>query len=509
MLEKLFKLKQNNTTATIEVIAGFTTFFTMAYIIFVNPSYLSGSAAGYETGLSVEGATVATCLAAAIGTLLIGLMSNYPFAQAPGMGLNSFFLFTMIMGVGLTWKSSFALIFLAGIAFILITASGLRRKIMIAIPQSMKFAITAGIGAFIAMLGLKSAGIASFSTDGVFLGALTDPAVLLALGCLVLMIILMAAKVKGAILIGIVVTTIVALFVPNAAGTGTVASVGAALAADSIIALVAFIALVVSVILLATSKKKFFGYLAGLFALVLAGVIIYMLVSGESKLMLDGAFFGGDWGSAFSGMFQGETIASGIITFIALLITLTMIDMFDTMGTLIGTAEKAGYLDENGDLPRIDRALYADAIATSVGALLGTSTVTTYVESVSGVNVGGRTGLTSVVVAGLFIAALVFTPIAGVVPSCATAPALVVVGILMMGSVKKIEWDDFSEAAPAFMTIIIMAFTSSITDGIGFGFITYCIAKIASKQAKKVSGLMYGIAIVFVIYYILKATVLG
>lgn len=508
MLEKFFKLSQNKTTVTTEVIAGFTTFFTMAYIIFVNPSYLSGSVVGIETGLPFNGAMVATCLSAAIGTLLIGLMSNYPFAQAPGMGLNAFFLFTMVLGVGLTWQSSMAIIFIAGILFILITASGLRKKIFTAVPKSLKYAITAGIGLFIASLGIKNSGIISVSESGLFLGSFSNPTVLLALGCLFLMIILMAAKVKGSVLIGILVTSIIATFVPNAEGTGTISQFPTNLSWDATVAIVCYVIMIAAVIILGITQMKSFVMVAIAAAVGLVAMLVVMLFSGQSDISLAGVAFQLDFG----GMFGGENVASvatGIITFLTLLISLTMIDMFDTMGMLIGTGEKAGFLDKDGNLPRMDQALYADAIATSTGALLGTSTVTTYAESVAGVNVGGRTGLTSVVVAGLFIASLVFTPIAGMIPAAATSPALIVVGVLMMGAVRKIDWDDFTEAAPAFITILVMPFATSITDGIGMGFITYCVCKIVSGNAKKVSGLMYGLAGIFILYYVLKATVLG
>lgn len=505
MFEKWFKLKDNNTNVTTEVVAGFTTFFTMAYIVFVNPAYLSGSIIGVDTGLSFSTVMVATCIAAALGCVLIGILSNYPFAQAPGMGLNAFFLFTMVLGAGLTWQSSFALIFVAGILFIIITATNLRVAILKAIPNNLRYAITAGIGAFIAMLGFSNGGIMNVSSSGMFLGDFAVPEVLVAVAGLIIMLVLMAAKVKGGILIGIVLTTIIALVVPNSAGTGTISTFPADLPVASRIALIFFLLLVTAVIILSITRKKIFGILSAVFGVGLLGMITYLLCSGNEFVNYNDFAFGGDIGGAFSGMFNGYGGgAAGIFSFVIMLFALTMIDMFDTMGTLIGTASKAGFLDKDGNLPRINRALYADAIATSAGAVLGTSTVTTYVESVAGVNAGGRTGLTSFVVGGLFIAALALTPVAGLVPAAATSPALIVVGILMMGAVKKIEWDEFPIAAASFMTIFAMPFFTSITDGIGLGFITYSLCMLVSGRGKEVSGLMYGLAVVFIVYYVLK-----
>jgi len=505
MLEKWFKLKENNTNFRTELVAGFTTFFTMAYIIFVNPNILA------QAGMPAGSVMVATCLAAALGTILIGLLSNYPFAQAPGMGLNAFFVYTMILGLGWEWQGALGAVFIAGIIFLIITFTGIRGKIVNAIPMSLKYAITAGIGLFIATIGLKGSttaagtpwGIVSVSDAGLFLGNLGSPEVILCLVGLLIIIILMALKVKGALLIGIIASTIIGLFIPNSDGTGMITSLSGVVSIYSILALAFFALLVLSVVLWVLSKKNAFKFLAGGSLVGVIAMLVILIVIGDSQMDFS-TFAALD----FTKMFPGGISATSIIGFITVLLALTMIDMFDTIGTLVGTSAKAGYLDKDGNLPKVNKALAADAIATSAGAVMGTSTVTTYIESVAGVNEGGRTGLTSMVVAVLFILALVFTPIAGIIPAAATYPALIIVGILMMSSVKKIEWDDFSEAAPAFFTILVMPLTTSITDGIAFGFVTYCICKLFKGEGKKVSALLYVLAVIFIAYFVLK-TIIG
>lgn len=498
-MEKFFKLTDNKTNFRTEVIAGFVTFFTMAYIIFVNPNILSGA------GMDHGSVTVATCLSAAIGTLLIGLMSNYPFAQAPGMGLNAFFVYTVCGAMAWEWEGALAAVFISGIIFVIITLSGARGKILNAVPRSLKYAIGAGIGLFIASLGLKNGSMLALSADGFFIGSLTNPMMLLAIIGLVITIILMVLKVKGAILIGIVLTTVVGLFMPNGEG-GTITSLaGVEVSPLALAGFIAFALMVLFVIIWGVTKKKGMGTIAGICLAATVVLLIANLATGESSISLDQTFMKMD----FSKMFVGPTLFVQVISFVTVVLAFLMIDMFDTMGTIIGTAEKAGYLDKDGNLPKANQAMMADAIATAAGAVLGTSTVTTFVESVSGVNEGGRTGLTSVVVAILFVLALLFAPIAGIIPSSATAPALIVVGILMMGPLMKIKWDDFTEAAPAFMTVLCMGFMSSITDGIAFGFITYAICKIFTKKAKEVGGIMWGIVIIFIVYYVMRAIVIG
>ncbi len=498
-MEKFFKLSDNKTNFRTEVIAGFTTFFTMAYIIFVNPGLLS------QAGMDFNSVTMATCISAAIGTLLIGLMSNYPFAQAPGMGLNAFFVFTVVFAMGWQWEGALAAVFISGVIFIIITLSGARGKILNAVPRDMKYAIGAGIGLFIASIGLKNGQMISVSESGFFIGSLTDPHMLLCIIGLVLTIILMLLKVKGGILIGIVVTAVIGMVMPDGQG-GTITNVsGLQLTPLAIGGFAAFALMLLFVIIWGVSKKKIAGILAGV---CLAGTIVLLIAnfaSGEATMSLAPTFMKMD----FAAMFVGPTIVVQVISFITVVLAFLMIDMFDTMGTIIGTAEKAGYLDKDGNLPRANKALMADAIATAAGAVLGTSTVTTYVESVSGVNEGGRTGLTSVVVCILFVLSMIFLPIAGIIPAAATAPALLVVGVLMMSPLKKINWDDFSIAAPAFLTILLMPLMTSITDGIAFGFIAYAICKVFTKRAKEVGGIMWGIVVLFIIYYIMRAAVIG
>lgn len=498
-MERFFKLKQNHTTVRTEVVGGFVTFFTMAYIIFVNPGMLSAS------GMEYGSVMVATCLAAAVGTLLIGLMSNYPFAQAPGMGLNAFFVYTVCGAMAWPWQGALAAVFLSGVIFIVITLSGARGKILNAVPREMKFAIGAGIGLFIASLGLKNGSMLSLSEDGFFIGSLTDPHMQLGIIGLIIMMILMVLKVKGAILIGIVLTTLIGLIYPDGNG-GTITSMaGVDVSAAAVMGFVAFACLVLSVILWSVSEKKLFGWLAAICVVVCVVAILWNIAAGDETISMSDTFLKLDFGD----MFVGPTVFVQVISFITVILAFLMIDMFDTMGTIIATAEKAGYLDKKGELPKANQAMMADALATSVGALFGTSTVTTFVESVSGVNEGSRTGLTSVVIAGLFILALLFAPIAGIIPGAATAPALVIVGILMTGPLARINWNDFTEAAPAFMTVLCMGFMSSITDGIAFGFITYAICYVCAGKGKQIGGIMWGIVVLFVIYYIMRAIVIG
>lgn len=498
-MESFFKLKQNHTTFRTEVVGGFVTFFTMAYIIFVNPGILSGS------GMDYNSVTVATCLAAAVGTLLIGLMSNYPFAQAPGMGLNAFFVYTVCGAMAWQWEGALAAVFISGAIFILITITGARGRILNAVPRSLKYAIGAGIGLFIASLGLKNGSMLSLSEDGFFIGSLTDPHMQLGIIGLLLMVILMVRRVKGAILIGIVLTTIIGLFYPDGNGGYISSLAGVDVSPVALCGFIAFCALVLMIIIWSVVRSRLVGILAGICFAACVVLLIANLAAGEATINMEPTFMKMDFGA----MFVGPTLFVQVISFITVILAFLMIDMFDTMGTIIATAEKAGYLDKQGNLPRANRALMADALATTVGAVFGTSTVTTFVESVSGVNEGARTGLSSVVVAILFILALLFAPIAGVVPSAATAPALVIVGILMMGPLMKINWTDFTEAAPAFMTILCMGFMSSITDGIAFGFITYAVCMVFSGRARSIGGIMWVIVILFVIYYIMRAIVIG
>lgn len=442
-MEKLFKLKQNNTTVRTELIAGLTTFFAMAYIIFVNPGMLS------MTGMDFNAVMIATCLSAAIGTFLTAFMANVPFAQAPGMGLNAFFTFSLCMGMGIPWETALTLVLISGVIFLAISISPLRTMIIASIPASLKHAISAGIGLFIALIGMLNVGIVVADGNLLDMGTITSGTALVALIGLLITGVLMAYKVKGAIFMGIIITTLIGFVFPNPA-TGTMVTT-----------------------LPASIEFHGIGALSATF------------------------------GKAFTTGFAGLG-AIGMLPIITALITLVICDMFDTVGTLIGTASNAGMLDKDGNLPRGDKALIADAIATCVGAVIGTSTVTTYVESSTGISEGGRTGLTAAVVGVLFVlAAFFFAPIAGIVPAAATAPALIIVGVLMLKGAADIHWGDFETALPCFLTIAMMPFTYSISDGIGFGFIFYTLIKLIRGKAKEVPALMYVLSALFLVMYLL------
>lgn len=447
-MEKFFKLKENNTNVQTEVIAGITTFITMAYIIFVNPQILGdikGVTADMQTSI-----VIATCLSAAIGTLIMALYAKIPFAQAPGMGLNAFFAYTVASIYG--YGGALAAVFISGLVFILVTVFGLREAIVKALPVNIKYAISAGIGLFIALIGLKNGGIiVANDATLISLRSFADPssletkaAILTLIGIIVIGI-LMRFRVKGAILIGILFSTIVAF------------PMGL------------------------TRWPEFTGFNISL---------------APTFLKMDfGALFNGD-GNMFSIIFSAITI----------IIAFTMVDMFDTIGTLIGTGEKAGMVNEKGEIPRMKKALMADAVATSVGACLGTSTVTTYVESGAGIAEGGRTGLTSLVTGILFIFAVIIAPWVGIVPGSATAPALVIVGVLMMSAIKKISFDEITEAIPAFLTVVMMPFTYSIATGIAAGIISFSILKLCSGKGKEVHPVMYVLALLFILRYVIMPT---
>lgn len=433
MFEKVFKLKEHNTTVRTEIIGGITTFFAMAYIIFVNPSYLS------QAGMDSNAVMVATCLGAAIGTLLTAFMANVPFAQAPGMGLNAFFTFTVCMGMGFTWQQALTIVLISGVLFLIIAVSPLRKMIINSIPACLKSAIGAGIGLFIALVGLLGSGIITANNNLVDLGNITAGAPLLTIIGLIITGVLLAWKVKGAIFIGIIVTTLIGIPM---------------------------------------------------------GVTPIPETLTMSSINIAPTFFQLDFGGLFS---------HALLPVITAIITFMIVDMFDTVGTLIGTAESAGMLDENGNLPKGDKALIADAIATCVGACLGTSTVTTFVESSTGISEGARTGLSSVVVAILFLLAILLAPIAGIIPSAATAPALIIVGVFMLKNAVKIDWSDFEVALPCFLTIAMMPFAYSISDGIGFGFISFTLIKMFRGKFKEIPILMYILSALFIAMYILSA----
>ncbi len=446
-MEQYFKLKENGTNVRTEVIAGITTFFTMAYFIFVNQGILA------DAGMDPTSVMIATCIAAAVGTALTGLLSNYPFAQAPGMGLNAFFAYTVCIGMGYSWKAALAAVFISGCIFIVITVTNLRTMIVNAIPMTLKRAIAAGIGLFIALIGMTNAGLLSNTTGTIIaLGDLSAPTAILTVVSLLFLIVLLLKKVKGALFIGIIATSVVGAIFQF--GLNTELGITAPNFDNMVFRLDGF-----------------------------------------------GAFVGG-FGELFT---FSEGVGAGIVSVLTVFISLTTVDMFDTVGTLVGTAEKAGFLDKDGKLPRADKAMLADAVATVTGAVFGTSTVTTYVESTAGVSEGGRTGLTSMVVAGLFLVSIVLFPLIGLVPTAATAPVLIIVGVMMVSSLKNIEWGDLEEAIPAFMTVVMMPFAYSIADGIGLGFIFWCVVKLVTGKGAKVSPIMYGVALLFVLRYVVLA----
>lgn len=449
---EFFKLKENNTTVKREVVAGITTFMTMAYILAVNPNILS------DAGMNRHGVFVATILASAFATIVMALYANYPFVLAPGMGMNAFFTYTIVIHMGYSWQFALAAVFTEGIIFILLTACNVREALFNAIPKCMKYSITAGIGLFIAFVGLKGAGIVvGDSSNLLAIGNMVSPQAVLAFVGIMITAILMKRNVKGAILYGIIITWVL--------GIG--------------------------------------AQLIGWYKVDIdAGV--YSLIpsfSGNESL------FGGLSEVAFKFPHMSEIFGSGksIINFIIIVFCFLFVDLFSTLGTLMGVATKAGYLDEKGELPGIKKIFFADAIGTTAGALLGTSTVTTFVESTAGVMEGGRTGLTALTAAVCFILSLFLSPIFMAIPSFATAPALVIVGVLMVDSILEIDFSDLTESLPAFLTMIMMPFTGDIAQGIIFGGISYVVLKVFTGKAKEVSIVMYILAALFVIKLIVSA----
>lgn len=435
MLERIFKLKENGTNARTEIMAGFVTFMTMAYIIFVNPGILK------DAGIDPSAATVATCLAAGLATLIMGFLSNYPFALAAGMGLNGFLVYSLVLTEKVPWQVAMGVVVLEGIIVTVLVLTNIREMIMSAIPMNLKRAIGVGIGLFIAFIGLKNAGfVVANPATMVTYGAFTRATLIAAVG-LILTAILMVARVRGSILIGIVATTVVAWL---------------------------------SDVLLGVPVDQALVHLPKLSAI--AQIPKAAQFSTMFRFDLGGVFKAGLYTAVFS-----------------FLIT----DFFDTMGTVVAVGGEAGQLDKNGRLPRLRSVLLADSIGAMIGGAFGCSSNTTYIESASGVAEGGRTGLTAVVVGLLFLLATFFYPLVGVVPAIATAPALILVGYLMMVVVKEIDWDKMDEAIPAFLTILTIPLTSSISRGIGFGFISYVCIKVANKKAREVHPLMYLVAVLF------------
>ncbi|CAM4102214.1 MULTISPECIES: NCS2 family permease [Vibrio] len=426
MLEKLFKLREHGTTVRTEIIAGITTFLTMAYIIFVNPTMLSA------TGMDHGAVFVATCLAAAIGCFVMGLYANYPIAQAPGMGLNAFFTYGVVLGMGYTWQVALAAVFMSGILFVLLSLCRIREWIINSIPMSLRTGISAGIGLFLAFIGLKNAGI-----------VVDNPATLVSLGDITGLHAILAA-------VGFFIT--IALVHRGTSGAVMIAI------------------LCVTVLGMIFGDVQYHGIMAPPPSLA------------PTFMQLD-----------FAGVFE--------VGMISVVFAFLFVDLFDTAGTLVGVATKANLIKEDGKLPRLNKALLADSTATSVGALLGTSNTTSYVESTAGVAAGGRTGLTAVTVGVLFLLALLFSPLASMIPTYATAGALFYVAILMLSGLVNIDWSDITEAAPVVVTCLLMPLTFSIAEGITLGFISYAAIKLLSGKGRDVSVSVWIMSAIFILKY--------
>ena len=467
-MEKIFKLKENGTNVSTEILAGLTTFFAMAYIIIVNPNVLS------QSGMEWGAVFLATIISSIVGTLVMGLVANVPYAQAPGMGLNAFFVYTVCFGLNFTWKQALSMVFLCGIINIIITVTKIRKYIIKAIPRSLQNAIGGGIGIFIAYIGLKNANIINFTNDTgaeVGIGAsihgsqivptissfnLSELGVILAIIGLVITIILLMLNVRGAIFIGIIIAALL----------------GIPLGLTNVGASISFV----------DACKA----LPSTFGVIFTKEGLISLFNDPSKLA---------------------------VVFVTIF-SFSLSDTFDTIGTFIGTGRRSGIFSEEdekemettvGFKSKMDKALFADAIATSIGAIVGTSNTTTYVESAAGIGAGGRTGLTSVVVAICFALSAFFAPFVSAIPSAATAPALIIVGIMMLSSFKEIDWTDLSEAIPAFFAGIFMALCYSISNGIATGFIFYCLIKVCKNKAKEVHPILWVVTCLFIINFILLA----
>ena len=455
-MDNLFKIRERGSTVRAEVMGGLTTFFAMAYIIFVNPSMLCADlGGGFYPAMPAEnmiGVAVATCLAAVIGSTLTAFLANAPFAQAPGMGLNAFFTYTVCLTMGFTWQQALTIVFLSGLVFLIIAISPVRPMIIAAVPPCLKLAIGAGIGLFITLIGLANSGLVNFNSGVPALGSLTG-ARLLCLAGLIVTILLMVLKVKGAIFLGIIATAVIGL-IPSLCG----------------------------------------WHIFGEFQTT--GDIYNILSIGEISKVA----FKFDFGGLF---------ANGVLPVVTAVLSFTLVDCFDTVGTLIGTAGAAGLLKEDGSMDGGDKALLGDAIATVAGSALGTSTTTTFVESAAGIAEGARTGLSALIVGGMFALSILITPIFGVLAQNSwfmygiTSPALIIVGALMVKSVGKIAWENLEEAIPCFLTIAMMPFAYSISEGIAFGFISYVIIKLVRGKAKEVPVLMYVITALFLAKYVL------
>ena len=441
-IEKCFKLKENKTTFKTELMAGLTTFMTMAYILVVNPSILS------TTGMDAGALLTATCIASALGTFFMAFFANYPFVLAPGMGLNAYFAFTICAQKGYSWHVALAAVFIEGIIFIILSAINVREAIFNAIPANMKKAVSVGIGMYIAFIGLQNAGVViNNASTCVSLGDVKTVPVALALIGTIITLVLVIRKVKGALLVGILITWILGIICQ------------------------------------------------------LAGVYVVDVEAGVYSLIPTGLISAPPSIAPIAGKLSFSGIS--IFDFIVVIFAFLFVDLFDTLGTLIGVSTKAGFLDKEGKLPRIKGALFADALATTVGAVLGTSTVTTFIESASGVSDGGRSGLTALTAGVLFLVALLFSPILTTIPSFATTPALVVVGLMMVENVRDIDFSDYTEGFPAFMTILMMVVCYSISEGLVFGVISYVLLKLFGGKKNELNPVIVIIAILFFLKLIL------
>lgn len=437
VLEKTFQLRERGTSVRTEVLAGATTFLTMAYIVLVNPLILG------TTGMPVAGVAAATCLAAGVGCLLMGFLANYPIALAPGMGLNAYFAFTVVGAMGVPWQTALGLVFISGVLFIVLTVAGVRQLIVSAIPRALFSAIAAGIGLFIAFIGLRGAGlVVGNPATLVTLGDVHAPATLLALLGLAILSVLLVLKVRGAIFIGIVATAVL-------------------------------------------------GWVLGLATWAPQPYSLDEMTGTALKLDIPAAL--GIGGHGFG------------LALLEILFVFLFVDLFDNVGTLVAVSKKAGLMRPDGSIPRLNRILFADAGATVVGSLAGTSTVVSYIESASGVSAGGRTGLTAVVTGLLFLATLFVAPWAQVIPAAATAPALILVGAMMMGPLTEIDWDDPVVAIPAFLTLVTIPLTFSIANGLAFGVIAYAVLKLASRRVAKADWLLFALAALFIARFVYMA----
>ena len=435
LIERMFKISEKDTTVRTEIIAGLTTFIALSYIMFVNPNILA------DAGVPKEAAIASTIWIAALASLVMGVFANYPVALAPGMGLNAFFAYYVCGVLGLHWTVALGAVFFSGILFLILTFGGIRQAIINCVPRNLKFAIGVGIGLFIAFIGLKGTGIIiSDPATFITLGHVSEPTTLLSLCSLLVTGALMALNIQGAILIGIILTTIVSMFLglsPAPSGIGDILSTSL------------------------PSLDQTFGKLD------IAGAWNYGIVS--------------------------------------IIFTFTVVELFDNMGTLIGLTEKANLVDKDGHIENLDKALTTDAVGTIASSIFGTSTVTSYIESAAGIAAGGKTGLTAVVVSVMFLVSLLFAPLIGLVPAFATSPSLILVGAMMMTSIKNVEFVDFTDGFPAFLTIIMMPMTSSIANGFAFGFVSYVFMKTVGGKIKEIHPVMWVVSVAFLINLFMRS----